>query len=281
MTNAIMNKAIVHDISIRHTESDTASVKKNKYFSARVSEIKDRSADAIRDVEVINRVVDTWMTEKKYYRTSYFMFSVNSGLRYSDIVSLRVKDVLDEHGKIVDGFSMIEGKTNNLRSVYFNDAMKEVLEFIIKKNDLKADNFIFMADGNRRKYFLGFEYDSDGNIIDVKTCNEKYDENGNERLRAPITNKTANDWYHDVKKFGAEGHMTSHTARKTFRYFIATSGGKTEENNVLASQCLGHASVQTTLKYYCNITEEMKKTAANSLNLGLNAFRECVKYILI
>lgn len=269
-----------YDISTRRI-SVVENEKRVKYVSAITEDIKERKADAIRNREVINRAVMTWMNSKKYSRVAYLMFGVNSGLRYGDIISLRVKDVSDEHGKIVDGFTLTEGKTGGKRSVYFNESMKKILEFIIDYKGLKNDDFIFTADGNRKAYFKNFVYDESGNIIDVETTGEPKDENGNNRKRCPIRNKTANDWYHELVKFGAEGHMTSHSARKTFRYFISKSGVyDSDEDIYLASQCLGHASVSTTMNYYCNITENTKKRAADSLNLGLETFLECLNYIL-
>lgn len=282
MTNAILtNPTEHHDVSI--LRNNTIQVITNdpethvKTYSARIDTIKERKADAIRDRDIINAAVRTWMEEERYSRVSYFVFGINSGLRYGDIVSLRVKDVSDRHGKIVDGFMLIENKSGARRSVYFNDAMKEVLAFIIKFKGLSEDDFIFSADGNRRKYFSSFVYNEDGDIIDVTTTGEKYDENGNLRKRAPITNKTANDWYHELsKRFGADGHIVSHSARKTFTYFISKSGVvDTADDIALASQCLSHSSVSITMNYYCNVTESTKKKASDALNLGLKAFLEC------
>lgn len=115
---------------------------------------------------------------KRYSRAAYLIFSINGGLRYGDNVSLRVKDVFDEHGKIIDGFCLIEGKTDVRRSVYINEAMRLVLEFMVKYKNLQPDDFIFTADGNRRAYFESFVYDENGDIVDVKTTGSKYDEYG-------------------------------------------------------------------------------------------------------
>lgn len=50
---------------------------------------------------------------------------------------------------------------------------------------------------------------------------------------------------------------------------------------MLASQCLGHASIRTTIEHYCKVSEETKRNAANSLNLGLSAFKESLNYMML
>lgn len=278
--------AIRHDISNRSHLINVVNkevIPHSKLRSARTDKIRESGADAIKDENAINDAVTTWCSEKRYSRAAYLIFSTNGGLRYGDNVSLRVKDVFDEDGKIIDGFCLIEGKTKARRSVYINEAMKEVLEFIVKYKNLQPDDFIFTADGNRKSYFKSFVYDENGDIIDVETTGEKHDEDGKIRKQAPISNKTACRWYDEIKtRFGAKGHFSSHSGRNTFRYFISKYGeAETYEDIVLASQCLGHASVNTTINHYCKVSEETKRNAANSLNLGLSAFKESLKYIML
>lgn len=275
-----------HDISDRKALikiTNKEVIPHGKLYSAKTDRIKESGADAIKDENIINLAVSTWCSEKKYSRAAYLIFSTNGGLRYGDNVSLRVKDVFDDHGKIIDAFCLIEGKTGTRRSVYINDAMKAVLEFMVKYKNLKPDDFIFTADGNRKAYFKSFVYDDNGDIIDVETTGEKYDEYGKIRQQAPITTKTACRWYSEMKtRFGAKGHFSSHSGRNTFRYFISLRGeSESYESIVLASQCLGHASVNTTINHYCKVSEETKRNAANSLNLGLSAFRESLNYIMM
>lgn len=277
--------AIRHDISTRNPLINVVKkevIPHGKLRSARIDKIRQNSADAIKDENAINLAVTTWCAEKRYSRAAYLIFSINGGLRYGDNVSLRVKDVFDEHGKIIDGFCLIEGKTDVRRSVYINEAMKLVLEFMVKYKNLQPDDFIFTADGNRRAYFESFVYDENGDIVDVKTTGSKYDEYGKIRKRAPITTKTACEWYAEMERFGAKGHFSSHSGRNTFRYFISKYGeSESYEDIVLASQCLGHASVRTTIEHYCKVSEETKRNAANSLNLGLSAFKESLNYMML
>lgn len=258
----------------------TGRVPHIKKFQAHTSEIQSHSADAVRDREVINRAVEDAMMNKAFYKALYIVMSANCGLRYSDLVTLRVCDVLLPNGEITDGFCLEESKTSALRSVYFNKAMKTVLRFIINFKNLSPDSYIFLTDGNRKSYFKEWIFDDDGNIIDVVKSGEKYDENGHERQLAPVSCKQASRWWKELNEFGADGKMSSHSARNTFRYFISTSGVSDEGDISLASQCMAHSSVAITAKHYANVTEDMKRRAAETLNLGLDALERSISSML-
>lgn len=263
------------DISFRAVPEIKINTKPERItrVNALVTDIQSKTCDAIRNREIFDTAVEYYMNKKMYFKAAYIIFSANSGLRYCDIVSLRIRDIIDENNSIKESFAISERKTGVLRSVYLNEAMIKILKIVIKEKSLKSNDFIFQSDGNRTSYFAGFKYNKDGDIIDVVKSGEKIDEVGNQRMVCPISNTTASRWWDELHKFGAEGKLSSHSARKTFRFFVSVSGISPEEDNVLASQCLGHSSVKITEKYYCNVTEKMKHDAANTLNLGINGLR--------
>lgn len=240
----------------------------HRKLQATITDVKVRSADAVRDRSVIDRAVETALNDRAFFKAAYIIFSANTGLRYSDIVSLRVCDVYS-NGEITDGFCIEESKTGALRSVYFNQAMKKMLKFLITFKNLSMESYLFLTDGNRKSYFDNWIYDSEGEIIDVTKSGDRYDDNGDERQLAPVSNRQASRWWSEMNTFGATGKMSSHSARNTFRYFISTSGVSDEGDIALASQCMAHSSVAITSKHYATITEDMKKRAADTLNLGL------------
>lgn len=253
------------DISNRLNKTKTIKV------TAQTGEITQRKGDAITDIEVINKYIYNNLISGKLMRAAYVLFGINTGLRYGDIVSLRVKDVMQD-GKIIDGFNLVEHKTSANRSVYLNDTVKDMLKTVIKTKKLDDDDFIFCGDGNRKAYFEKFIYNDDGDIIDVVVTGDKYDADGVERKRTPIRNKTANEWYHGFTEY-LDGHFTSHSARHTFRYFVSKTGiGDSYQDILLASQCMGHASVRTTMEHYCSVNESTKRKVANMLNLGKEGY---------
>jgi len=280
---AALNNANTIDVSVLNTPEIKVISKTphHRKLQAVITDVKTRSADAVRERGVIDRAVEDALNDRAYFKAAYIIFSANCGLRYSDIVSLRVCDVYS-NGEITDGFCIEESKTGALRSVYFNTAMKKMLKFIITFKNLSSESYLFLTDGNRKSYFDSWIYDQDGNIIDVTKSGDKYDSEGEERQLAPVSNRQASRWWAEMNKFGATGKMSSHSARNTFRYFISTSGISDEGDIALASQCMAHSSVAITAKHYATVTEDMKKRAADTLNLGLEPLEKYLEsYVMI
>ncbi|MQY58199.1 MAG: tyrosine-type recombinase/integrase [Clostridia bacterium] len=75
---------------------------------------------------------------------NYLLFSLgmNLGLRVSDLLSLKVKDVLD-----TDYIYLKEKKTNKPKKVKINKAAKEAVDFYFKKEKpYDPDQFLFRAE---------------------------------------------------------------------------------------------------------------------------------------
>jgi integrase len=80
------------------------------------------SVDPIRDPEQIRAMKD-YLLHQSYRDYFLFTFGINSGLRISDIVSLRVMDVRNtEHLRIK------EKKTGNIRKIRMPGALKQEIE---------------------------------------------------------------------------------------------------------------------------------------------------------
>jgi integrase len=80
------------------------------------------SVDPIRDPEQIRAMKD-YLLHQSYRDYFLFTFGINSGLRISDIVSLRVMDVRNtEHLRIK------EKKTGNTRKIRMTGALKQEIE---------------------------------------------------------------------------------------------------------------------------------------------------------
>lgn len=61
-----------------------------------------------------------------------FILGINSGLRISDLLTLKVSDVCDEKGKIKDRIVIREKKTNKLKDFPLGESSKKALkEFVV------------------------------------------------------------------------------------------------------------------------------------------------------
>lgn len=72
-------------------------------------------------------------------------FQLNTGLRISDVVKVKVSDILTEKFNFKDYFVLNEQKTNKERKIKLNDSLKTALKAFIKQNKLGQDKYIFAS----------------------------------------------------------------------------------------------------------------------------------------
>lgn len=72
-------------------------------------------------------------------------FQLNTGLRISDVVKVRVADLLTKNVNFKDYFVIQEQKTDKEKKIKLNDSLKKALKAYIKQNDLGQDNYIFQS----------------------------------------------------------------------------------------------------------------------------------------
>lgn len=259
----------------------TLAEKKPKYAKSHgagivthVDKTTDHSADPFVNVEDINRIIELALKRKAYGKAALFVFGINTGYRCGDALSFRVCDFYD-HGNFVETFYISEDKTGKVRPVYINKAVKTAIELAIKMKNLSEENYVFRTDGNKRAYLKGFVYDKSGNIADVITTSEKYDDEGNLREVAPFTMSNVIKWLKGIsKELGIYGHYSSHAMRKTFAEHICRNF-EDNRNVLAASVALAHSSLKTTMEYYMSIDPNRLREKWLGLNLGLEALDKC------
>ena len=73
-----------------------------------------------------------------------FVFGINSGLRISDLLSLKLGDIKDSRGDLKDDLEITESKTGKVRKVYFNKQIREALKYFLEKTDIfDLDRYLF------------------------------------------------------------------------------------------------------------------------------------------
>ena len=231
-------------------------------------------ADAFTNREDINSIITYLLEHHQYGKAAMFTFGINTGYRCGDIIAFRVKDFYDDKGKFRDMFYIIEDKTNKARPVYINKAVRTAVELVIKRKGLTKNNYVFRGDGNRRAYIQGFRYNDDGEIEDVITCGERYDEDGNEREIAPMLVSSIGRWLKDLcDKLGIYGHYSSHALRKTFAEFIDRDYDD-KRNVAVVCAALGHSDQRITAKHYISVDPVKLRDNWLKMNLGLEAYSD-------
>ncbi len=74
-----------------------------------------------------------------------FKFGLNTGLRISDILSVKVKDILNEKGEYRDYLTLKEMKTGKEKKIKLNDSLRKNINSYIKISKLKYDAYLFSS----------------------------------------------------------------------------------------------------------------------------------------
>jgi len=72
-----------------------------------------------------------------------FKFGLNTGLRISDILPLKVKDVMNKDGKFYEHLVIIEKKTKKEKKIKLNNALRKRIQSYIEENKLSYENYLF------------------------------------------------------------------------------------------------------------------------------------------
>ncbi len=148
-----------------------------------------------------------------------FIFGIHTGLRISDLLSLKWKDILDEDMKIKHRIELKEQKTAKIKSFSISNSTKRYLKDFFKTNSIKLDEYIFKS------------WKGDN---------------------APITRQQA---YRILSaaaiKAGVKEKIGTHTPRKAFGYHLYKKGIDLSR----IQKMLNHSSQGVTLDYI-GITQE-------------------------
>jgi integrase len=149
-----------------------------------------------------------------------FVMGCNIALRISDLLSLKVKDVIDSKGDIKTYLHIKEKKTGRPAKIYLNNTVKEALIYYLNKSKaIDPDSYLFKS------------------------------ERSNKRLDRVRAWGLIQEW---TKAVGLEGERYgTHTLRKTWGYQARKQGLSIEQ----ISEKLGHKSVTVT-RHYIGISQE-------------------------
>ena len=172
-----------------------------------------------------------------------FILGINVGLRISDILKLKVRDLTKSNTKAPKDYVIItEIKTRKTKKFYIGDIVKKVIENYMKENNNPGfDTYIFLSKkGINRPITRQQAYRIINNAAELLGLVERNDK-GNL----------------------IHGEIGTHTLRKTFGYHSFQNGTSLE----LLMDLFNHSSKTQTLRYI-GITEDQKKEVYMKSNLG-------------
>ena len=201
-----------------------------------------KSVEPIRDTKTIKNM-RAILKSQSIRNELLFILGINVGLRISDILKLKVKDITKLNTKAPKDYVIItEIKTRKTKKFYIGDIVKKVIENYMKENDNPGfDTYIFLS---RKGINMPITRQQAYRIIN----------NAAESLGIVERNDQGNLIH---------GEIGTHTLRKTFGYHSFQNGTSLE----LLMDLFNHSSKTQTLRYI-GITEEQKKDVYLKSNLG-------------
>jgi len=161
-----------------------------------------------------------------------WVLGTNTGLRISDILALKLKDVQDNKGNIRESLEITEKKTKRPRDIDIRPPVKSALEHFLKDTGVYDLNEYLFKD--RRK--------------------------GKKDINKPISRVRAwqmiNDW---ARKAGVTHKIGTHTLRKVFGSYAFKAGIPL----IYISEELGHRNVEVTKRYLGITADETRKAFKN------------------
>ena len=200
------------------------------------------SVEPIRDIKTIKNI--RFILKNQSVRNELlFIFGINVGLRISDILKLKIEDLVKSNFKTAKDYVIItEKKTGKTKKFYIGDIVKKVIENYIKElSNLDMSNYVFQSrKGENMPITRQRAYRILNNAAEMIGLVEK-----------------------NEKGVIISGEIGTHTLRKTFGYHAYQNGSSLE----LLMDIFNHSSKSQTLRYI-GITEEQKREVYLQSNLG-------------
>ena len=184
----------------------------------------------IRNKDIVNKLGEVLKEMNDKYFVMYRV-GITSGLRISDILNIKVKDIKSNY------IQVIEQKTQKNRIFKLNSKTKKLCMDFIEANNLSDDDYLIYS-------------------------NKKNKDSDNNSVSKPISRQQA---HHVLKlaanKLGLED-VGTHTLRKTFGYWHYKQYGDV----AILQEIFNHSAPSITLRYI-GITQDMKDKTIEELDI--------------
>lgn len=173
---------------------------------------------------------------------AYFRFAINTGFRVSEILSLKLKDVIDERGRVKGYVTVSRANMKKTKGVTSGrtikmppaarDALVPWLQQLARDGYTHQEDFLFQSCRNG--------------------TNKAVDKHVVYRFLIKA-----------FKRCGLQGNLGTHTTRKSFAGFVyehalgRVAGGEPVDPFRMVSQALGHVDINSTSNYLSFLTEDV------------------------
>jgi integrase len=179
--------------------------------------------EAIKDIKKI-QAMKVLLRNRSLRDEAMFVLGINTALRISDLLTLKVSDVINGKGKMLGSVEIQEQKTGKMKQFQLNKSVKDTLSSYLKtRPNCTQDEPLFPS------------------------------RNGG----SPLCRWRARDILHEAGEAVGLDRIGTHSLRKTFGYHAYR---KSCGNLGLVQKLLNHATSRDTLQYIGIDKEEMDAT---------------------
>lgn len=102
------------------------------------------TVEPIRDKAKIKPMY-LYLNEKHPKYGLLFKFGLNTGLRISDLLPIKVKDIFNSNGEYKEYFILKEKKTGKEKKIKLNMALRKVVSNFVKQQQLTPESYFFFS----------------------------------------------------------------------------------------------------------------------------------------
>jgi integrase len=102
--------------------------------------------EPIRSVKQLTTIKNLLKGAERYRDLLLFVVGINTALRISDLLALRIGDLVDDHGEVRERFWLREAKRGKRREVVVNRSIQEALALYraaYEKVEQNPEHFVF------------------------------------------------------------------------------------------------------------------------------------------
>ncbi len=262
-----------------------------------VIDIEDNMADSegmdAMPEPIFNGVIEHLLEKGKTRDALMYVLQANFGIRHSDLIKLKLINLIDIDGNFRNKVNWCEQKTSKTRQYIINDAVKAATIIYLRNHaNKKLTDFLFTSEG-RNKGYKKVTYTDDNGKIKPLRINGKFvyehDENG-ELIPEPTRRDQAENCLKDAlisigiklkndrRCKDGEYKLNTHSLRKAYAQKFGEVAQTMKNNGQLNADAdimalvqfdLRHTSIQTTMRYNKSF-DKVKELVCNNMNLGLN-----------
>ncbi|MBT2659002.1 tyrosine-type recombinase/integrase [Bacillus sp. ISL-18] len=186
------------------------------------------TVDALRDLEQINSMKEQ-LKKQSYRDYLLFVVGINTGLKISELLLIKVKELFNSEGEIKDFYHYSEMESERRKTVFLNNKVKEAVLSYLNQVNREEQMYLFQS----RKF------------------------------KQPITRQQAYRIIHEAAvKVGIEGKIGTNSLAKTFGFHAFKQG----VSIALLQKHFNHSTPAETLKFL-GITKEDVITTQIDVNL--------------